>query len=458
MKHFQTKKFVLSAALIAALGFAGCNLFNPTEDVNIKSGDANALTYEGYIKFRNNEYTAAAEYFNRAIAADSTHSEAWYGLAKAKLNLQKLNTFELLKYVDVNGGGNAAKLPLTDMDDATAYKYEVGIDTVITFLRDFIKRDTTGRLDGVITYKTISESYMLLNMVNTMLTLRKTTSNLQGCVSVNPATGEYDCNFGSILNSMKGGKIEETVGALHEVFSTCESNPESMASVAGQAIPVFSTMLSDEGQSTTASVMCGALSDMTSDTGDSTENERALSAVIAVAGYSDFTDDDGDGCYDEEILDGMDNDWDGEVDEDLRDANSNFVLDYAVIAANTKAGKLQKKDQLVYSSFTPNDKYDDLDIDMNGEKGDKDQNEWKYIYASYAEREKHTDYRLKFAEKMTFNPQMLPLDDYLLAKKMVAADHDGSKFDLESRKRTIGGCWVNYTENDFKKWISQWSK
>jgi len=72
MIHFQAKHFVLTAAVVAALGIAGCNLFNPTQQVNIESGDANALTYEGYIKFRNNEYTEASNYFSKAIEADST--------------------------------------------------------------------------------------------------------------------------------------------------------------------------------------------------------------------------------------------------------------------------------------------------------------------------------------------------------------------------------------------------
>lgn len=455
MKYLKKNKFILSAALVAALGVAGCNLFNPTEDVNIKSGDADALTYEGYIKFRNNEYTQAAYYFEKAIAADSSHSEAWYGLAKAKLNMQSLNTFELLKYVDINGT-SSKKLPLTDMDDATALKYEVGIDTVVTFLREFIYRDTTGQLDGVITYKTISESYMLLNMVNTMLTMRKTTSSIEGCSNINPLTGDFDCDFGVVLNTIKGGDVTQTVEALHEVFNTCESNPDIMASVAGDAVPVFGTMLSNEGQNETAKAMCGALADLTADSGDSTQTDQALSAVIAISGYSEFKDDDGDGCFDEEIFDGVDNDGDGEIDEDLRDANDHFSLDVQTITANQLAGKKEKKDQLVYASFSPNDKYKKLDIDMNGIKGDKDSDEWSYIYSTYEKREKNKDYRLKFAENLVYNPQGLDFEIYKDFKKQIAADHDGTKFSLEDRKNIVGGCWAYYDEQLFKQWINQW--
>lgn len=461
MRYLRTKNFVFSAALVAALGIAGCNLFNPTEDVNIKSDDANALTYEGYIKFRNNEYTAAAEYFNKAIAADSTHSEAWYGLAKAKLNIQGLNTFELMKYVNTAGG--ATQIPLANMDDATALRYQVGIDTVVTFLKEFIYRDTTGRLDGVVTFKTISESYVLLNMVNTMITLRETTSGLAGCAVPDPETGAYNCDMGSMLNSLKGGKINETVDGLHEVFSTCESNPEMMATAAGQAIPLFGSMLSNEGQNTTASVMCGAMADMTADSGDPDENEKAISAVIAVSGYSDFSDDDGDGCYDEEILDGMDNDGDGLIDEDLRDVNDHFLLDHIQIGKNSLIGKKDKKDMLLYTSFSPNDKYKDKDLDRNGEIGSKDGDEWNYVYSKYADREANSvlilgeqslDYRLKFAEKLVFNPSGLPKEEFLAMKKAIAADKDGV-YGLSVRKEIIGGCWANYTEKMFQEWLEE---
>lgn len=456
MRKFHKKHFVLLAALVAVLSFAGCNLFNPTEDVYIKSNDAAALTYEGYIRFRNNEYTQAAQYFSMAIAADSTYSEAWYGLAKSKLNQQQLNTFELLKYVDVNDNSKSGKLPLLDMDDATALKYEVGIDTIVTFLKNFIYRDTTGMLDGKVSYKTIAESYMLLNMVNTMLTMRKTTASIQGCTTINPATGKYECDFGSVLNSLKGGKIDKTMDALHEVFSSCESNPDNLASIAGGAIPVFGTMFTDEGQSTTASVMCGALADLTTDTGDSTQNEQALSSVIAVSGYSEFKDDDGDGCFDEEILDGVDNDGDGEVDEDLRDVNDHFVLDIEKITKNQLSGKTEKKDQLIYASFAPIEKYERLDIDMNGITGATDKDEWEYVYPKYEDRVKNWNFHLKFAEKLSYNPKRYPMEEYLKYKREVAADHDGSKYDLNTRKTVIGGCWERYDEKMFEQWKMQW--
>ena len=110
MKNVLKSKFLWASALMLTLGIAGCNIFNPTESVNIKNDDADALTYEGYIKFRNNEYSEAEEYFRKAIEADEGHSEAWLGLMKSVLNrklntCQETNVFTLLKYVNTNREG-----------------------------------------------------------------------------------------------------------------------------------------------------------------------------------------------------------------------------------------------------------------------------------------------------------------------------------------------------------------
>ena len=52
----RIKKLCLYAAIALSTGIVGCNLFNPTESANIDSTDTDALTYEGYIHFRNAEY------------------------------------------------------------------------------------------------------------------------------------------------------------------------------------------------------------------------------------------------------------------------------------------------------------------------------------------------------------------------------------------------------------------
>lgn len=61
---------------------------------------------------------------------------------------------------------------------------------------------------------------------------------------------------------------------------------------------------------------CDAMSSITQVGSTPEENEKKLSTVISFTGYSQSVDEDGDGCNDEEIIDGQDNDGDGEIDED----------------------------------------------------------------------------------------------------------------------------------------------
>ena len=73
----KLKKSLWPLAVAAiAIVIAGCNLFNPTQSVDIASGDADALTYEGYLHYQKTEYYEAQVYFEKALAADPRSSEA----------------------------------------------------------------------------------------------------------------------------------------------------------------------------------------------------------------------------------------------------------------------------------------------------------------------------------------------------------------------------------------------
>lgn len=428
------------------LGVIGCNLFNPTESADIDSGDADALTYEGYLKFRDNDYLAAAHYFQKAIQADSTHSEAWYGLAKAKLNLQDINSFELLKYV--NTEGSKSTLPISKMSDGTARKYQSSIDTILVFIKKFIKRDTTGKLDGVISYKDISDSYIVLQMFKTMLILRKVMPDIPACAEKDPRTGEAKCSIGDILNGLYGDRSTETLDALHEIFSTCANQPSSMGDVAGQFIPGYSNMLTEEGKNITMGASCDAMSSVTKTSKDPIENEKKLSTVISFSGYSQSVDEDGDGCNDEEIIDGQDNDGDGEIDEDPRDQTDQFSYDEKSIAKNAFSHRKGTENLMIIQSVAPNEKYRHVDIDMDGRKANED--EWTFVYPEYRRRVDHNNHLFRFAKNLKFNPKKLSSKEYLEKKHEIARDYEG-RYSLQYRKETIGGCWVNYSEADYLK-------
>jgi hypothetical protein len=438
-------KIILCSLCVLFLGIVGCNIFNPTESANIESGDANALTYEGYIKFRANDYDEAERYFNKAIEADPSHSEAWYGLAKAKLNQEGINAFELLKYVNTD---SKSSLPIAGMSEEMADRYQTSIDNIIGFLKTFITRDTTGQLDGVVTYKTIANSYMLLESLQFMLVLRKEMVNVAKCQEINPRTGLPNCNIGDILNGLQAGKGARAVSMLHDLTSTCEKQPEGFGSVFGQAFPGVSSLLSADGKSTTTSAVCGAIASATMPADDPKEVDKQVSLMASITGYSMIVDEDGDGCVDEEVSDGQDNDGDGEIDEDPRNLNSNFELDGVGMAINGAYGKRGLNNLMLIKSVEPDEKYRSVDIDMDGRAADED--EWEFVHKAISERNNNNDHRFKFATKLVFNPQGMPLDQFMTLKWDVAHDYQGV-YDLEYRKAHIGGCWPNYRESDFQR-------
>ena len=425
------------------LGIIGCNLFNPTETVNVDLGDSDALTYEGYKNFRNNNYTDAAYYFTKAIEADSSHSEAWYGLAKAKVNLLEINVFELLKYVNTD---EKSALPIAGMDDATAQRYQDATSSILYFLAEFITQDTTGRLDGVITYDDVYKDVMVLDMFQFMLNLRKEMRYVAKCQEKNPVTGLPNCSIGDIMNGIPPERSTDVLKAVNGFAETCANKPEAGGTLLGQVFPGFGSMLSSEGQNTVTSTTCRILADKTKPSEDATENQKGMSMLSSFSGNSPLTDEDGDGCKDEEIFDDQDNDGDGEIDEDTRDQTSEYAYDQM---AMTKNAFLHHNDEIMIRSVGPNDKYRHIDIDMDGHKANGE--EWEFIYSDYSTRVVNNDHRFRFAASLVFNPKGLPLDEFTRLKHDVARDYYGTKYPLEYRKENIGGCWVRYSEADFQE-------
>ena len=465
MKNVLKSKFLWTTALTACLVVVGCNIFNPTESVNIKSDDADALTYEGYIKFRDNEYSEAEVYFNKAIAADSTHSEAWLGLMKSILNRKlngntETNVFTLLKYVNMNRESGDNTVPFAELPDSVAAPLKEAIDSVNVIASQFIERDKNNKTDGRVTYKYIADGYMVIQMLKTMLVLKNKMP--VECADKEKRTTLKDsaCSMQTILNDFKGDP-GETVETFHEVFNTCEQNPESMTSLFEDYLQGFEggDYLTNDAKNAAIKGMCTALAQETDiEPDDSTRQAKTMNVIIGQLGYSDIIDDDGDGCIDEELYDGEDNDGDGEIDEDISDKTNEIHYDEAKIMLNIQAKKMAIKDLRVIKYAGPNAKYKTVDIDMNGVTVAKDaeelDREWKFIYENYDERVKKDNHRLVFTNDISWNMDG-GAEGLKLRKREIAKDIDYNnlKYSLEDRKKMVGGCWLNYNEDSFKKWF-----
>lgn len=424
----RIKKLWLCTALALTTGIVGCNLFNPTESVNIKSDDVDALTYEGYIYFRKAEYTQAREYFEKALAVDSTVSEAWYGLAKSVLNQQKLNVFEMLKYANSKSSGVSGFM---SMDDSTADHYKSGIDSVLKVLNPFIERDTTGKTDKKVTFKTISASYTVLHLTKAALLLRASSNDITKMfqVGTNPPSITVDWNS---LKDM-GETAVDMFGTLGDIGHAVAADPSIATEVVRSYLPE-AAYITDSGLTAATEAMADY---MIAASEAVTSNEES---IIAYTSMGDMIDIDGDGCIDEEIADNRDNDGDGLVDEDMR-PNGVMVPETDII--HHKIGQIAK--------LKPNDEYLALDLDMDGETGSDA--EWEFVYENSNDRDDRNDHRIKAFANLNWSVST----EYSLQDLMKLVRHDTDKndikYDLKWRKENIGGCWNNYTEETFLKWF-----
>ena len=392
---------------------------------NIADDDVDALTYEGYIHFRNAEYTIAREYFEKVLKADSSVSEAWYGLAKSVLNQQGLNVFEMLKYANSADGQSA----FLEMDDSTADHYTRAITAVMEVLNPFIERDTTGRTDGKVTFKTISASYTVLHLTKAAIMVRNNINDITGLFSY--TDGAIDIDWSS-LKDMGESSVElfETLG---DIGHAIQADP----SIATQVIQTYvpeAALLSDSGLTLATEAMASYMI-TASDAVTSNEN-----AILAYTSIGDLMDGDGDGCVDEEIADNYDNDGDGLVDEDMRQ-NAAMVPETNFL--EHKFGQI--------ASVKVADGYEDIDIDMNGEAADE--GEFTFVIANSNERDAQANHLFTaFSVNFGFAEAGETLQKNMdFAKK--DTDANNIQYDLAWRKANIGGCWVKYDDEMFLKWF-----
>ena len=459
-----------SLAMALSLGIAGCNLFHPTDSRDAESDDPDALTLDGYLEFQNSNFDSARRFFNRALDADSGHSEAWIGLAKCVLNVQEgLNTFELVSYAQEKKDEKGKSTnEILDMPDEQAAQISNGIDSVMVYLNQFIDRDTTGRTDKKIRFSNIADSYTILQLTKAALRIRAVQTQLPSVVSTD--------NSGMTMNLTTltdlGDSLKPFLKEMAAAAEAIKASPEAAAEIIKAVLPDSTRQYINEDDYADVTVGLANTVIQLNDRAQTTPSDR----YDVFFKFANVMDDDGDGCVDEEVLDGFDNDGDGEVDEDVRDnrvivlVKNTFLIkddENKTVKANESKNKIYDLTKSQVDSLNIIEKYETVDIDMNGKMGSEDPNEWHIIYRDPNEREDKDNHLLKFAEKITFKYAVdfkykgKDLDKLIEAKEKIRQDtiYDPSKklpkYNLKKRQEMVGGCWNNYTEEDFKQWF-QW--
>ncbi len=442
------------SALTTALGVAGCNIFNPTEDVNIKSDDAAALCYEGYLHYQKNEYSTAREYFEKAIAADSNYSEAWYGRAKATLNMQPgLNIFELLSYAKADGTNAMSKF--ATMDPETARILGKGIDSVFYYIDPFIERERQGKTDGRVKFNHFSGSYTILKMAKSGLLLRGTALDITTLLHFEGNNINVDINGILAL----GENVTEVLDVAEDLVEALKENPDQAYNLLNSVYPEAMENFTPTAVENALGATLGGVSYV--------NNNLKASGIGRSSIHSTNTgfDDDADGCVDEEVMDGFDNDGDGDIDEDIRidattemfneDALYNYYLEDDPSGLETISYFVGHPFDKI-SSVKPVIETANVDVDGDGIPSAVDEKEWSFVYPEHRDRKNTGDHRFVFALNLNWVPAP-ENKDYYYYKELLRKDPLNPDYNLAWRKEHIGGCWNNYSsEGDpsYIEWIN----
>lgn len=439
LKYFKNH-FLFTVTLALTLGFVGCNIFNPTENARVSDNDAPALTYEAYMHYQKSEYSEAREYFEKAIKADPRYSEAWFGRAKAVMNMQPgLNIFQLASKADIADGADAMA-SLIAMSDEEADQIKNGVDSVLFYLNPFIARDTLGLTDKKVRFKDFADSYSMLQLIKLALTVRSVNSSIDNLLTSTENFMTID--WSSLDVKEMGETVKEVTETLANTATAIKTNPELAATIVKEFVP--DTMeITDSVISANIDFFAEQII-YVNDAVQKTDIDRTEIFLNIGNGI----DDDGDGCVDEEIPDGLDNDGDGEIDEDMRHYNA-YVMDIdSKNPLNSNPTKIREIKDIEFYKY--------LDVDGNGKYSPADTAERVFVYPNTKDREKEGKNALfLFAKNMKWEGDVDNIEARIANKEKARLDTDSTniQYDLKWRQENIGGCWNNYNEERFKAWF-----
>lgn len=466
MKLFTSKLSVL--LLAGSLGVFGCNIFNPSGTSDAEEENADALIAYAQKQYRAARYGEASDLFAKAIALDSTKSEAYFGLAKSSMRAEGANPFSLLELVT---SADSNEIPFMNSPKSEQNIYYRSMLVVEQALAPLIHRDTLTELwehaakgDKDPAYEGTLETKLQLRVLEFRATYKSGKSykypptNESFPVSdrkykyrrfqADYAVADFASLLLSVLDLNRDGYINEsdpsigfTIGENGEVnidvsevltaattdstFATgLNENIDALANGTADVADLIESLGLDLGQG----------QDSTTDQATKEELQTQIANLgDAVKFYKigDKMDNDGDGCVDEELMDTVDNDDDGFIDEDLR------------LVPNP----LQQPG------------IDGWDNDGDGlvDLFDTDEYWSGLLPPAVDENNKRL---LPFIESLTANiPDssgvMSRNTNIVTDKLLIVHDSLGTEYPLEVRKTRIGGCWHYYNETSFQNYLNR---
>jgi tetratricopeptide (TPR) repeat protein len=462
----HSKSWLASAALASALALTGCNIFNPNGAANASCSGSDVDCYMalGQALIQDEDFQGAIKAYEKAIALDSTRSEAYFGYSRATVYAFNVNmgsllgdiseasnnmnvfmehpdavltqriqmAYQVLSVMDIMVDRDTLNTAWLYLSDSGKYKNRSDYATRKAFITAYLEQDSAGPsrkrekfplMDGEKTFEHVAIDFVAYKMLFKIMDFND--------VGRDRIFNASDKKLAGLLNA------DGTFGNLEDLAADMENDTALQNDVNTKILELQNGM----GDIQSLLGLLGVSSDSSGGTKQQTGQKldtaiQGLGGALVFYQFGDKLDNDADGCLDEEIADSADNDYDGFVDEDARVRPGNGAL---------------------VNSTGP---ADSLDNDRNGLKDGLD---------GLGSREVTLSYRgpLTFAaglfgeggDNVWIKPNAKkgrPLMDYRIA---LQADSLASKLDptvlpyvvpmalrpkLDSAINLIGGCWRNY--------------
>lgn len=337
-----------------------CNVFNPSGSGDLSGSGADGYILQGQEDLRNRDFESARRNFDKALAIDSSRSLAWHGLGKAYVGALPMDSV-LAAFQKLTKAQDSLINPFAGSSDALINKLYRPMARMANIYAEFIRRDTTGRTDGVMPSQGAMLNYTVAKTL--VLALSPMILSADSLFNSNDKFGQLGRKLNQALNVdslTKGGtgSLATAVSDLILVVDSSTCAPDSNGVVAckkdttgkfdAEAVTAlnnkFVQMGTDLSSIQSAAAALGATSS-DSGSGDSSTNSEVTQQAqdfvksnpeaVKLVQFADGLDNDGNGCVDEKISDGKDGMGDG-VPGDFRMGfrDASFAVEPGRLAMN----------------------------------------------------------------------------------------------------------------------------
>jgi hypothetical protein len=468
---------------VAALMSCSDNLFG-SSSAGSCGKDIKCLRLEAENAFRSSNYEKSYDIYKKIVEIDTTASVGYFGMAQVGLWWRGINPFDIFRFTDLDKLEDG-EIPFRNDSIEVQNRYYQGMTLAYNALNELNRRDSLTALyelqyNGNIPdnlrlsdreYKPSAYRGGLLISKTIKTMLNVFDINNDGCITSKddfPGDNEWesskwncDCNSKPKSKNIYGIE-KECRGYYYD--KSLALNPDGGIDTE-QILEELNKELEDFYQkqlnSTAPTELPPDIGDINGKIDDFQDNMDELMGMLGegdwhaeIIKYNDYAsfykvgtrlDEDGDGCFDEELLNKQDNDGDGITGEDARLASPDPGPFWGKMGANhVMMFNENPNDPRNLPMILPQDakKYicNEPEPDCPNKRTLLRPNEGNITVIGF-----------------TQEPGYWTTDNMDL-KLEVAQDREcgNLKYGLEKRKNLVGGCWLFYDEEKFKQiWLNR---